>query len=152
MAVARGNTDESRNAYGPTEATVTTTLYEPAAEAGDSACGRCPIGRPIANAEVFILDPHAAIRVPIGVPGELYIGGDGLARGYLNQPERPQRRSSLIRLATRSAVCTRPAISAGTCRTATSSSWDAPTIRSRSAAFASNWVRSKRASSASEAA
>src|SRR5262249_49974426 len=69
----------------PTEATITTTLYEPASEA-DDGIGSVPIGRPIANAQVFILDQMLK-PVPIGVPGELYIGGDGLARGYLNQPE-----------------------------------------------------------------
>jgi aspartate racemase len=73
------------NAYGPTEATITATIYEPAAanEARDSAS--VPIGRPMANKQVYILDRRLN-PVPIGVPGELHIGGPTLSRGYLNRP------------------------------------------------------------------
>lgn len=69
------------NAYGPTEATVWSTVAEI-----KSVSEKPPIGRPIANTEIYILDKHLQ-PVPIGILGELYIGGDGLARGYLNSPE-----------------------------------------------------------------
>src|SRR5581483_5300862 len=64
------------NAYGPTEATVCATLHECAA--GSSAP---PIGRPIANVRAYVLDRWQQ-TVPVGVSGELYLGGVGLARGY----------------------------------------------------------------------
>ena len=74
------------NAYGPTENTTFTTCYPvPPAESIQSPISPIPIGRPIANTEVYVLDDQLQ-PVPIGVPGELYIGGEGLARGYLNQP------------------------------------------------------------------
>ncbi|MBX9256329.1 amino acid adenylation domain-containing protein [Desmonostoc muscorum CCALA 125] len=69
------------NAYGPTESTVCSTVAE--CTSGDT---QPPIGRPIANIQVYVLDSDLQ-PVPIGTPGELYIGGDGLARGYLNRPE-----------------------------------------------------------------
>ncbi|MEO0970364.1 MAG: amino acid adenylation domain-containing protein, partial [Cyanobacteria bacterium J06639_18] len=69
------------NAYGPTEATVCTTIAE-----CHKITDKLPIGRPINNTQIYILDRYLQ-PVPIGVPGELYIGGDGLARGYLNRPE-----------------------------------------------------------------
>jgi amino acid adenylation domain-containing protein/non-ribosomal peptide synthase protein (TIGR01720 family) len=73
------------NAYGPTEATITATVYSHAGRR--SAVGSealVPIGRPIANASVYVLDPHLNL-VPAGVPGELYIGGEGVTRGYLGR-------------------------------------------------------------------
>jgi amino acid adenylation domain-containing protein len=69
------------NAYGPTESTVCATI----AECTDSK-EPPSIGRPIANTQVYILDAQKQL-VPIGVPGELYIGGVGVTRGYLNRPE-----------------------------------------------------------------
>jgi aspartate racemase len=72
------------NGYGPTENT-TFTCCHPMTD--PEALGQTvPIGRPIANTTVFILDGQLR-PVPIGVIGDLYAGGDGLARGYLNQPE-----------------------------------------------------------------
>jgi len=72
------------NTYGPTEATVDATLYRIPTELKN--LNTIPIGRPLANTKTYILDQHLQ-PVPMGVSGELYIGGDGLARGYLNRPE-----------------------------------------------------------------
>ncbi|HEY0604990.1 MAG TPA: non-ribosomal peptide synthase/polyketide synthase, partial [Herpetosiphonaceae bacterium] len=75
------------NGYGPTEAVVTATLYDLDA-AGDTHgfLGSVPIGRTIVGRTAYVLDPAGA-QVPIGVPGELYLGGSLLARGYLNRPD-----------------------------------------------------------------
>ncbi len=75
------------NTYGPTEASVIATFYEPEADPGATVPANLPIGRPIANVKIYLLDPNLNL-VPAGVPGELHIGGVGLARGYLDQPER----------------------------------------------------------------
>lgn len=69
------------NMYGPTETTVWSTTARV-----DGLSGPVPIGRPLANTQVYILDSHLR-PVPIGVPGELCIGGEGVAAGYLNRPE-----------------------------------------------------------------
>jgi amino acid adenylation domain-containing protein len=71
------------NAYGTTEATITSTIYEPES---DEPLSTVPIGRPTANSRVYILDPRGC-PVPIGIPGEIYIGGVEVARGYLNRPD-----------------------------------------------------------------
>ncbi|HEX6288070.1 MAG TPA: amino acid adenylation domain-containing protein, partial [Herpetosiphonaceae bacterium] len=73
------------NAYGPTEATITSTLYS-ADDDSYLTRGCVPIGRPIANTQLYVLD-RLMQPVPIGVVGELHIGGIGLARGYLGRPD-----------------------------------------------------------------
>ncbi|MBE9093174.1 amino acid adenylation domain-containing protein [Tychonema sp. LEGE 07203] len=72
------------NGYGPTEDTTFTCCFTIAPDSQIS--NSVPIGRPIANTQVYILDRHLQ-PVPAGVPGELYAGGAGLARGYLNRPD-----------------------------------------------------------------
>lgn len=75
------------NSYGPTEATIVTTACDLSWDATVDALGQeLAIGRAISNAQTYILDPYLQ-PTPVGVPGELYIGGVGVARGYLNQPE-----------------------------------------------------------------
>ena len=73
------------NAYGPTETTITATLFE-IPRHKHTPFRNIPIGRPLANRTVYILDIYSN-PVPVGVAGELYIGGDLLARGYLNHAE-----------------------------------------------------------------
>ncbi len=72
------------NGYGPTENTTFTTFY--AIQDLKSIAKEVPIGKPISNTTVYILDDNVQL-VPVGTPGELYTGGDGLALGYLNQEE-----------------------------------------------------------------
>jgi non-ribosomal peptide synthetase component F len=73
--------------YGPTEAAIDVTAYD----CSQLSYPFVPIGKPIANTQVYILDGRHHLQ-PIGVPGELYIAGEGLARGYLNRPELTQER------------------------------------------------------------
>ena len=75
------------NRYGPTEGTIVTTLYEFTSPSATNV----PIGRSISNIQVYILDAFLQ-PVPVGVAGELHIGGAGLARGYLNRPELTQEK------------------------------------------------------------
>ncbi len=77
------------NEYGPTEATVWSSVYRfmPAVP----FCGSVSIGRPVANTQIYVLDSQLQ-PVPIGVTGEVYIGGDGVARGYLNHSDQTAER------------------------------------------------------------
>ncbi len=69
------------NLYGPTETTIWSTVHRV-----DAAASTIPIGRAIANTQLYVLDAQRQ-PVPLGVPGELYIGGVGLAQGYLHRPD-----------------------------------------------------------------
>ncbi|QMS92211.1 AMP-binding protein [Nostoc edaphicum CCNP1411] len=71
------------NLYGPTEAAIDVTYYQCQP---DDDLQTVPIGRPIANTQIYLLDEHLQL-VPVGVPGELYIGGVGVARGYWKRPD-----------------------------------------------------------------
>ena len=71
------------NLYGSSEVSADVTYFDTRKR---KPAGRIPIGRPISNTWIYILDSQMQL-VPIGVPGEIYIGGDGLCRGYLNRPE-----------------------------------------------------------------
>jgi amino acid adenylation domain-containing protein len=73
---------ELHNLYGPTEATVDVTAWTSTGAASD----RVPIGRPISNTQIYLLDAHGE-PVPRGVAGEIFIGGVNVARGYLNRPD-----------------------------------------------------------------
>jgi len=77
------------NGYGPTESTAISTWFEIAGV--PVGASTLPIGRPVAQTRVFVCDA-ALCPVPVGVAGQLYLGGDGLARGYWRQPERTAER------------------------------------------------------------
>ena len=74
------------NTYGPTETTVAVTMCDLRPRDDSNGLNTVPIGRPFKNATVYLLDESLG-PVPVGVPGELHIGGPGVARGYVNRPE-----------------------------------------------------------------
>ncbi|MEQ8752229.1 MAG: amino acid adenylation domain-containing protein [Coleofasciculus sp. G1-WW12-02] len=79
---------ELHNLYGPTEAAIDVTYWQCQRDSNSSIV---PIGHPVANTQIYILDPYLH-PVPIGVPGEIHIGGVQVARGYLNRPELTQEK------------------------------------------------------------
>lgn len=79
---ASGHVRRVTNCYGPTETSIFSTLMQ----VPSTTEGPPPIGRPVGNTQIYVLDNYL-LPVPVGVPGELCIGGAGLARGYVNQPE-----------------------------------------------------------------
>ena len=85
LALAHGRPGLLTNCYGPTEATVFATA-EPLVDIDETAAA-LPVGRPLANSTAYVLDPQGR-PLPIGVRGEIHIGGDGVALGYLADAER----------------------------------------------------------------
>ena len=83
-AIKNGSPWQLLHVYGPTESTTFSSYY--CVEEVPESTTSIPIGRPISNTQIYLLDANLQ-PVPIGVTGELYIGGDGLARGYFNRPE-----------------------------------------------------------------
>jgi amino acid adenylation domain-containing protein len=80
------------NTYGPTEATIVATMCDLTDRTiSEASLPDAPIGKAVPNVQTYILDRYLR-PLPIGIPGELYIGGAGLARGYLNQPEQTAKR------------------------------------------------------------
>lgn len=83
------------NSYGVSEATIDSSCFESSSISSETAAlsdeGTVPIGHPFPNTQLWVLDSHLQL-VPVGTPGELYIGGAGLARGYWNRPELTKER------------------------------------------------------------
>ena len=132
------------NAYGPTEATITATAFEIDPRPHEIATSlRIPIGRPLANRETHILDQYGN-PVPVGVPGELHIGGKCLARGYLNRPDLTAEKFIPHRFSTEpGARLYKTGDQPATCRMETSNFWAGLTIRSSFEDSVSNWGKSR---------
>ena len=133
------------NMYGITETTVHVT-YRPL-EPGDTEWhGGSPIGRRIPDLRTYILDGHGE-PVPVGVAGELYIGGAGVARGYLNQPELTAERFLKDPFVEEPGARMYKTGDLGRwLEDGTIEFWAATIFRSRSAVSGSSWERSRRGS------
>ena len=138
--VNRWNTEgrQFHNGYGPTEATIACIDYECPHE---PLTAMPPIGRAMGNHRAYVLDRHFN-PMPVGVPGELFVAGAGLARGYLNRAELTAEKFVDDPFAEPGAGCTGPATWCGGGSTGTSSSSGGPTTRSRSGDCGSNRARS----------
>jgi amino acid adenylation domain-containing protein len=79
------------NSYGVAEATIDSSYYEKSTAAANGGDDQLPVGRPFASCELLVLDRYLQ-PLPIGVPGELYLGGAGLARGYFGRPAQTAER------------------------------------------------------------
>ena len=88
------------NHYGPTETTVGVCTFEVTSESLDAAkadgAQTVPVGRPLANTHAFVVDTQGS-ELPVGIPGELWLGGAGVANGYLNRPELTAERFTMFR-------------------------------------------------------
>ena len=122
------------NLYGPTEATITATLYRTTTAV--SGFDRLPIGTPLPNVQIHLLDAHGQ-PVPVGIPGEIYIGGAPMS----NPPTCNLLTCNPCEAKLRTVASTAPATSRGGCRTAISSSSAVRMTRSRFAGSA--WSRAK---------
>jgi amino acid adenylation domain-containing protein len=89
--IRRANKCALLNHYGPTEATVGCCTFPAETDVSHWNPSTLPIGKPVANDQIYILDPRME-PVPAGVAGEIFVGGTGLARGYFNQPEQTSER------------------------------------------------------------
>ncbi len=134
---------EIYNMYGPTETTIWSTAFHvPADPVGGATV---PIGRPLANNRAYVLDPGLR-RVADGEPGELYLGGEAVVRGYWDRPDLTGERFLPDPFGGGAAGCTAPATWRGCDPTGTSSSSGAPTSRSSCGDIGSSSVRSRRRS------
>lgn len=111
-----GRTPRLTNVYGPTETCVDASVHQMSADNGmNQQAAYVPIGKPLGNARLYILDKHQRLQ-PDGTAGELYIAGDGVGRGYLNLPDLTAEKFCRTRL-TEAAACTARVIWRAGCRT-----------------------------------